>query len=223
METISAHERFEPLQDLQSKIESSGPRWNKVPWPNPAVNRVSQPLTEYSPEFLKTFGARIIVPPGPKEITNLYMPPEIYDHVFPGADGPPQFLTSDQCLGCHAAGSTGLHFDMTLQQAGQAAFTNLLNLAPYGEWRGSPMGLAGRDPIFFSQLETEQTAHPALAKLVPDLCLHCHGVMGQRQFCLDQFKDDPKKANAVCNNTDLLGLDRNSRPIVPRKLSPASR
>ena len=202
----------------QSKIESSGPVWNKVPWPNPAVNRVSQPLTDYSPEFLKTFGARIIVPPGPQEITGLYMPPEIYDHVFSGADGPPQFLTSDQCVGCHAAGSTGLHFDMTLQQAGQPAFTNLLNLAPYGEWRGSPMGLAGRDPIFFSQLETEQTVHPALAKLVPDLCLHCHGVMGQRQFCLDQFKDDPKKANAVCNNTDLLGLDQNSQPIVPRQL-----
>jgi len=218
VETISAHERFETLQDLQSKIESSGPAWNKVRWPNPAVNRVSQPLTEYSSEFLKTFGARIIVPPGPKEITDLYMPPEIYDHVFSGADGPPQFLTSDQCVGCHAAGSTGLHFDMTLQQAGQAAFTNLLNLAPYGEWRGSPMGLAGRDPIFFSQLETEQTAHPALAKLVPDLCLHCHGVMGQRQFCLDQFKNDPKKGNAVCNNTDLLGLDRNSQPIVPRML-----
>ncbi len=31
---------------------------------------------------------------------------------------------------------------------------------------GSPMGLAGRDPIFFSQLETEQAAHPALAPAV---------------------------------------------------------
>ncbi len=218
VQTLSAHERFEPLQDLQSKIDNAGPTWNKVPWPNPAVKRVSQPFTDYSPEFLKTFGARIIVPPGPKEITGLYMPPEIYDHVFSGADGPPPFLTSDQCVGCHAAGSTGLHFDMTLQQAGQAAYTNLLNLGPYGEWRGSPMGLAGRDPIFFSQLETEQTAHPALAKLAPDVCLHCHGVMGQRQFCLDQFKGDPKKAAAVCNNTDLLGLDQDSQPIVPRQL-----
>src|SRR5436305_6509114 len=107
---------------------------------------------------------------------------------------------------------------MTLQQAGHAAFSDILNLASYGEWRGSPMGLAGRDPVFFSQLETEQTAHPALAKLAPDVCLHCHGVMGQRQFCLDQFKGDPKKAAAVCNNTDLLGLDRNSQPIVPRQL-----
>lgn len=218
VETLSAHERFESIQDLESTVEASGPAWNKVPWPNPQVKRVSQPLTSYSPQFVKTFGARIIVPPGPKEITDLYMPPETYDHVFSRPDGVPLFLTSDQCVGCHAAGSTGLHYDMTVQQAGQPAFTQLINIAPYGEWRGSPMGLAGRDPIFFSQLETEQTVHPALAKLAPDLCLHCHGVMGQRQFCLDQFPGDPEKANAVCNNTDLLGLDQNSQPIVKRAL-----
>src|SRR5436305_8218611 len=106
---------------------------------------------------------------------------------------------------------------MTLQQAGHAAFSDILNLASYGEWRGSPMGLAGRDPIFFSQLETEQTVHPALAKLAPDVCLHCHGVMGQRQFCLDQFPGNPK-ANEICNNTNLLGLNDNSQPIVPRQL-----
>jgi hypothetical protein len=218
IETISAHERFEPIQDLLANPGSTRLLWNKVPWPNPAVNRLTAPLPEYSPEFLKTFGARIIVPPTPAQIVKLFMAPEVYDHVFPTADGPPLFMTSDQCVGCHAAGSTGLHFDMTLQQAGHAAFSDLLNLASYGEWRGSPMGLAGRDPIFFSQLETEQKAHPALAKLAPDVCLHCHGVMGQRQFCLDQFKDDPKKAAAVCNNTDLLGLDRSSQPIVPRQL-----
>jgi hypothetical protein len=217
-EVPSVHERLELLQDLESRIENAGPTWNKVPWPNPAVNRVSQPYTDYSSEFLKTFGAHVIVPPGPQEITGLYLPPEVYDHVFSGPAGPPLFLTSDQCVGCHAAGSTGLHFDMTVQQANQPAYTQLINIAPYGEWRSSPMGLAGRDPIFFSQLETEQTVHPALAKLAPDLCLHCHGVMGQRQYCLDQLKDDPKKGNAVCNNTDLLGLDENSQPIVPRQL-----
>jgi hypothetical protein len=218
LETLSVHERFEPLQDLESKIESSGPTWNKVPWPNPKVSRLTAPFTDYSSDFLKTFGAPGVTQPDSKEITRLFMPPEIYDHVFSGANGPPLFLTSDQCVGCHAAGSTGLHYDMTVQQISQPAYAQLINIAPYGEWRGSPMGLAGRDPIFFSQLETEQTAHPALAKLAPDLCLHCHGVMGQRQFCLDQFKKDPKKGNAVCNNTDLLGLDENSQPIVPRQL-----
>ena len=53
-----------------------------------------------------------------------------------------QFVTSDQCLGCHDAGSTGLQFDMT--QPGTD--TQLVNNSPYGTWRGSPMGLAGRDP-----------------------------------------------------------------------------
>jgi hypothetical protein len=218
VETLSIHERFEPLQDLKAKAESAGLIWNKVPWPNGQVQRLSAPHTEYAPAFLKTFGAHIIVPPDGRGITKLFMPPEIYDHVPSGAEGPPLFLTSDQCVGCHAAGSTGMHYDMTLQQAEQPAYKNLLNLAPYGEWRGSPMGLAGRDPVFFAQLESEQTVHPALGALVQDLCLHCHGVMGQRQFCLDQFKGDPKRANEVCNNTDLLGLDENSQPIVKREL-----
>ncbi|HSN85914.1 MAG TPA: cytochrome P460 family protein, partial [Thermoanaerobaculia bacterium] len=217
VETPSVHERFQPLQDLLQK-SGSAPAWNEVPWPNPQVQRVSSPNSDYSADFLKTFGTRRLTPPDARGITKLYMPPEVYDHVISGPDGAPLFLTSDQCVGCHAAGSTGMHFDMTLQQAGQPAYKNLLNLAPYGEWRGSPMGLAGRDPVFFSQLETEETVHPALGKLVQDLCLHCHGVMGQRQLCLDQFKDDPKRGNEVCNNTDLLGLDENSQPIVKREL-----
>jgi hypothetical protein len=218
VETIASHERISAPQQLLEKIEGAGPTWNRVAWPNPQVQRVSQPRSGYSTEFLKTFGARILVPPTSRDITRLFMPPEVYDHVGAGPDGAPLFVTSDQCVGCHAAGSTGMHFDMTLQQADQPAYKNLLNLAPYGEWRSSPMGLAGRDPVFFAQLESEQTLHPALGKVVQDLCLHCHGVMGQRQLCLDQFKDDPERANEVCNNTALLGLDQNSQPIVKREL-----
>ena len=33
-----------------------------------------------------------------------------------------------------------------------------LNVSPYGEWRWSPMGLAGRDPVFHAQLESEMSA-----------------------------------------------------------------
>lgn len=216
VETLSAHERFESLQDLEKKGEAR--EWNQVPWPNPQVLRVSQPLADYSSDFLTAHASHLIQPPDSRTITDLFMPPEVFDHVFPGADKPRLFLTSDQCVGCHAAGSTGMHFDMTVQQAGQPAYQKLVNIAPYGEWRSSPMGLAGRDPIFFAQLESEQTVHPALAKLAPDLCLHCHGVMGQRQFCLDQFPGDPARANEVCNNTNLLGLNENSQPIVKREL-----
>ena len=39
----------------------------------------------------------------------------------------------------------------------------LVNISPYGTWRGSPMGLAGRDPIFFAQLASEtETFHPSV-------------------------------------------------------------
>lgn len=37
----------------------------------------------------------------------------------------------------------------------------LSNLSPYATWRTSPMGLAGRDPVFFAQLASETpTFHP---------------------------------------------------------------
>lgn len=201
VEAMPAHER----------IHATGPPSQ--------VNRVSQPLSTYGKDFLATFGARRVAKPTWKAAeAKLAMPPEPYDHAVSGPDGPPLYLTSDQCVGCHAAGSTGMHFDMTLQPASQKAYEGLINIAPYGEWRSSPMGLAGRDPIFFSQLETEETLHAGIAPVIQDLCLHCHGVMGQRQFCLDQFPDDPKKAAEVCNNTALLGLNQNSQPIVKREL-----
>ncbi len=65
------------------------------------------------------------------------------------------------------------------------------NLSQYGEWRYSMMGLSGRDPIFFAQLDTESScigilpAMPNGADFVQDFCLRCHGVMGQRQFHID--------------------------------------
>lgn len=217
IQALASHERRFPVPPGEDEEEDDD--GDPSTFDPSQVNRVSQPLKSYSPDFLKTFGAKVVHKPTWKEAgTKLAMPPEPYDHVVSGPDGAPLFVTSDQCVSCHAAGATGMHFDMTLQQAGQPAFTNLLNLAPYGEWRSSPMGLAGRDPIFFAQLESEQALHPGLGKIVPDLCLHCHGVMGQRQFCLDQFPGDPEKANEICNNTALLGLNENSQPIVKREL-----
>ena len=76
------------------------------------------------------------------DATPWLMPPETYDSVWPAPGEVKfahQYLTSDQCLGCHSAGGTGLQFDMT--QPGTD--TKLINISPYGTWRGSPMGLAG--------------------------------------------------------------------------------
>ena len=68
-----------------------------------------------------------------------------------------QMVTSTQCIGCHSSGGTGLQFDMT--EPGPD--NKMVNVSPYGTWRTSPKGLAGRDPIFFAQLASEtETFHP---------------------------------------------------------------
>ena len=64
----------------------------------------------------------------------------------------------------------------------------LINISPYGTWRGSPMGLAGRDPIFFAQLASEtQKFHPDKKNtaFIEDTCLGCHGILGQRQHAIN--------------------------------------
>jgi cytochrome c553 len=72
----------------------------------------------------------------------------------------------------------------------EATSKNPVNVSPYGEWRWSPMGLAGRDPIFYAQLDSEiaylrkeKTEKEVQATI--NLCLSCHGVMGKRQLNLD--------------------------------------
>jgi hypothetical protein len=117
----------------------------------------------------------------------LAMPSETYDTVWMPAAGPKpanQFLTSDQCIGCHDARGTGLQYDMTESGPGE----KLINISPYATWRSSPMGLAGRDPIFYAQLASEtETFHPGSSAKVQDTCLGCHGIGGQRQFAIDRF------------------------------------
>lgn len=163
------------------------------------------PLPTPNPAFV----ARFPVPGGPNDPDPSWMmPSQTYDNVWVPGGTPPgpdqgsgmalgqasgqapgaasEFVTSDQCLGCHDAGSTGLQFDMTSPAPELGV---LLNLSPYGSWRRSPMGLGGRDPIFFAQLASEtQTFHPDQKELVPDICLGCHGVLGQRQYGIDTFE-----------------------------------
>ena len=128
-------------------------------------------------------------------------PLESYDHAWARPNGQilGGFLTSDQCLGCHDAGSTGLQFDMTEQ--GDA--NKLVNLSAYGTWRSSPMGMAGRDPIFFGQVASESdTFHKKAKVLVEDTCLGCHGVLGQRRF-----KADAHAASGACPSLPRAALN----------------
>ena len=112
------------------------------------------------------------VPPNVKSFPN-----EGFDHVVSSHKGPGQFLTSDQCIGCHSASDTNMAY----------LFGPLpVNLSPYTEWRASMMGLAGRDPVFHAQLEAERAQFPDKSDFLDNKCFHCHGVMGQRQLQLDK-------------------------------------
>ena len=145
-----------------------------------ADNRINPPLRKYAPGFVATFNA---MKQAPKQNDIATLPPAGYDHAFAGPDGPQQFLTADQCVGCHDAGGTGV--DLSAMTVWLEDKDKYANLSPYGEWRQSPMGLAGRDPIFFSQLESEEKFHAGIKDFIQDTCLHCHGAMGQRQFHID--------------------------------------
>ena len=124
------------------------------------------------------------------------MPPQQLDFVPPkpaSAGGPSLFVTSDQCASCHdATFDSPLPTKMLYTPPGSST---PVNLSTYGEWRYSMMGLAGRDPIFFAQVDSESTIHskikgkPNAPAFIQDFCLSCHGAMGQRQFHMDKGKN----------------------------------
>lgn len=129
-----------------------------------------------------------------------FLPPVTQDRVV--AQSHLQFLSSDQCLSCHSGDTSP--FGPNMVKDG-------VDISPWGEWRWSMMGLAGRDPIFFTQMETEVGVHALpggdfSAEDIQNFCLRCHGVMGQREwnkdnpgenFTLDQVlnysAEDPEK------------------------------
>ena len=146
--------------------------------------------------------ARMILLEGAPVSTAACMVPEENDHVVVAGKpvGPRKFVTSDQCAACHDASATLTPArpdlpSMLYYLKSPPLKPETVNLSISGEWRFSMMGLAGRDPIFFSQLNSEVTLHGNLKnhpgqgkEFVQDLCLHCHGVMGQRQYHDDTGK-----------------------------------
>ncbi len=145
------------------------------------VNPFSSPLSQPGQSFLDFYGN--LGPVTFDKALPLRLPAETYDQHVSGPKGPGQFLTSDQCIACHDAAQFNnvvanmLVTDPTTQIP--------INVSPYSEWRVSPMGLAGRDPIFYSQLQSETNTLPIHTTCIENTCLHCHGVMGQRQYALD--------------------------------------
>lgn len=150
-----------------------------------AFNRRLRSRKAYDEEFSEIFQLLSGTPPAVGEAPAL--PSQTYDHVWIPAGEPTaksRFVTSDQCLGCHNAGGTGLQFHMTEQ----GPESKLTNISPYGSWRKSPMGMSGRDPIFFAQLASEiETFHPESSALIQDTCMSCHAVQGHRQHAIDTY------------------------------------
>jgi hypothetical protein len=110
-------------------------------------------------------------------------PAETYDKTISTPGVPPQYITSDQCTGCHSA------YTSAQKAFGPNMFIGPdINISPYGEWRWSPMGLAGRDPIFYAQLDSEFAGNKVNDKQkITNTCFNCHGAMGYKTF-----HDDPK-------------------------------
>lgn len=193
--TLNNIENF-PGQPLTFRVDNS---WRDTsPFEKPFLdshrkpddyNENENPPLDTNLEFLQNFRAISRVPFPKVE----RLPPETLDRVVAAPKGAEQFLTSDQCMVCHSAATGAFGPTMFLQTAPpDANGAHGINVSPYGEWRWSPMGLAGRDPIFYAQLESEiellkaefKDSKPIIDATV-NTCLSCHGGMGKRQFDID--------------------------------------
>jgi hypothetical protein len=174
-------------KELRYKAFDGEPLPMPSPAPDPAaLSPFPSPLPEPSELFLTFFDQ--LEPVGFADVWATRMPAETYDQqVTSGHAGPGQFLTAAQCNACHnATPQSPLLPKMAFVEKEQTGRNSpLRNLSPYGEWRVSPMGLSGRDPVFFSQLQSETNRLSELADCIESTCLHCHGAMGARQFAMD--------------------------------------
>jgi hypothetical protein len=193
------------------KVDES---WRETPPPATAAPAVrAQPEPEHEKNAVHP---TIVSHAQPQPVPIQTFPAEPLDDVGsnPQWRHPPMFMTSSQCMGCHGAAS-GPPAGPLMWLPPPASYTPPpspppgpvgVNVSPYGEWRWSPMGLAGRDPVFFSQLEGELAYlgsipdakiagdHPArtraiLQQQVVDTCMRCHGVMGKRTNDIEHGPD----------------------------------
>lgn len=130
------------------------------------------------------------------------LPPLTHDSVTNRADSPCEMHTSNQCFSCHGGLTSplGLSAYVLKDRTKPANYgSEGVNVSPYGEWRWTPMGLAGRDPVFYAQLESEgalfrrqfgEETGARLDALLQDACLRCHGAMGRHQFHVDHADDE---------------------------------
>ncbi len=171
----------------------------------------AKPRASINPDFAKLFADPAIypsstgVPRYEANITGPVFPNTDYDHVWNrSSPADNSYLTSDNCIGCHDATALVDTYvpNMLIRRPVKDPVTGqshneLLNLSVYGEWRASPMGMAGRDPIFYAQLESELNTYPEKAGDIQNICLSCHGALGQRQFVAEKGASAQFKLNTL--------------------------
>lgn len=187
-----------PGQPIIFRVDDSWRRQEENAETEPAVKLPEAPQSRDDSALL---AALRLTPAVPKIDEVFRLPNSSFDSVHASRDPHRQMFTSDQCMNCHA-GVTGpfgpvgfVHRDAEDQEYGSAG----VNVSPYGEWRWTPMGLAGRDPVFYAQLESElalmksqfgETDESArLSATLVDTCLRCHGAMGHQHhhgYAVDQ-------------------------------------
>ena len=194
----------------------------------PKTAVVSPALFRPDPAFLATFAPVTssldrLLPLAAHQVQAF--PGQWSDHVPAAPGGAEQFITSDNCLGCHG-GLAGAPSGVTMFVETGPAYGDGYNVSEFGEWRWSPMGLAGRDPIFFAQLESElailerdaaagrppfvddsspETVRTVKQALV-NTCMNCHGSMGQRQLAIDSRAGVPPVTDSNFYYPDYLLL-----------------
>ena len=188
-ETEQINPEHEEKLEQVSTSSSSHPKCTGVDFPDQCELKLNQP-------FAKTFDQ--IKPQNESDI--LHIPPVTHDWVVKGASGSQGLITSNQCMSCHAGlvGPFGPSMVVKLTDKEDIDYRDpVWHVSPYGEWRWTPMGLAGRDPVFYAQLETEiellkkefpEKEALKISSNLQDTCLRCHGAMGKHQFDLDKEK-----------------------------------
>lgn len=190
---VTAHFSHVAEADLPNRVVPSPP----LPGPDPAF------LATFNPIRKSTGGDTVNLLQPAADLIQAF-PGQWADHVPAAPDGAEQFITSDNCVGCHG-GLGGAPSGVAMFVQTGPNYGDGFNVSEFGEWRWSPMGLAGRDPIFFAQIESEFAILAADAKAgripsdllrdyqqaLANTCLSCHGAMGQRQLQIDFTEKKP--------------------------------
>lgn len=203
------------LQRDDLKKLGSHPRCTAATHPEQCAPKLNKTFLKYFPSIDKQHRGDL-----------LHMPPITHDWVVrrPGeAQRGQPFVTSNQCMSCHAGLAEPFGPTMFFPSTENAEYGAAgADLSPYGEWRWTPMGLAGRDPIFFAQLESEIEFikddfpdNPAKVKAhvenLVETCLTCHGAMGKHQYRADHGSDAENfgldKVLAKSNDPHATGKD----------------